>query len=470
MPAFLFAFPYEPSPMDKKIINHTFNEEYEEADKIIKQQLKSFPDIPKYYYYYINMRVLDYYKRIAELKPDKREAGRKALNKELINFCEDALKKFDPSKLNTENKFYYGSIHGYLSRVYGLDNSWWGAFRNGMKAEDLMEEILKADQKFYDTYLLLGMLNYYADRLSGVTGFVAGILGYSGDREKGLNQLKLAFDKGTLTFGQSALTLIEVYSSLEDNDYQAINYYEIFLDQFPKNKRILNGYFQKLLSAGEFKKAHALINGNRSDLLEDYTKLIYYNQTGNHAKAVEFAEKALSDPGSLYRGRLENVNFIAAVNNLILGNNNKTAAFEKELEEENKDYFNIIKRNKNDYVWLNNLSAKISSGISIAEFENIIKGKPDFSNARELENQFNVTAGKFYFWNNSYQRAEEYLFKSADSNDRGGMRASLKYLTEIFLRVNADKKKVERVLDMVDDLDNDRLSFRAKDLEKKYNL
>ena len=123
----------EPNALDQKIIFHTFNEEYEQAKNLAQEQIKQNPNSPKYYYYMINVKILEYYQKVSELDSDKRDAGRKALNKEIIEYCENVIDKFDDTNHNIENKFYFGTIYGYLARVYGMDGSWWGAFRAGIK-------------------------------------------------------------------------------------------------------------------------------------------------------------------------------------------------------------------------------------------------------------------------------------------------------------------------------------------------
>jgi hypothetical protein len=38
------------------------------------------------------------------------------------------------------------------------------------------------------------------------------------------------------------------------------------------------------------------------------------------------------------------------------------------------------------------------------------------------------------------------------------------------MKQNTDKSKVEKLIEIIDDFDNDRLKYRSKDLAKKYNL
>lgn len=464
------AKPFEPSSIDKQIIKHTFNEEFDRAISLSQEQIKLSPASPKYYYYYINTKILEYYKKVSELETEKRDEGRKILNKEIIDYCEGVIKRFENSKLDVENKFYFGSIYGYLGRIYGVDGSWWSAFRAGMKSKSIMEEILKADPKFYDAYLVLGMLHYYADRLSGVTGFIAGVLGMSGDREKGLNYLHTAYEKGNLTFGQAALTLIEVYSSLEDNDYLSIKYFEDYLKQFPGSKRTLNSYCQRLLGLYETKKVAALLSSEKSSLIDDYTKARYYDMIGNPEQAIKFAEDALKNEKTLWRGAANNARYIIVFNSWLTGMTEGIKKYESELDERNKELFALTKKYEAETRWLHNFSIDIAKGKSIGELENLTNSRPNPGKILDLDHRFNLLMGTVYFKNNLFDKAEQSFRKCLASKNERDKYTAYKYIVDIYLKQNTDKSRVKKLLDEIDDFDNDRLTFRAKDLEKRYNL
>ncbi len=72
--------------------------------------------------------------------------------------------------------------------------------------------------------------------------------------------------------------------------------------------------------------------------------------------------------------------------------------------------------------------------------------------------------------NNITAKAEQYFTKSINADDEGNKYSALKNIINIYMKQNVDKLKVEKLVDIIDDFDNDRLKFRAKDLEKKYNL
>ena len=466
----LAAKPVGPTVLDQEIISHTFNEEYDQAKKLCQEQINLNSSSPKYYYYMTNIKILEYYQKISELEPDKRTEGRKALNKEIIDYCENVVDKFDESKLNTENKFYYGSIYGYLARVYGVDGSWWSAFKSGKKAKNIMQDVLETDPKFYDAYLVLGMIEYYADRLSGITNFVAGVLGLSGNRETGLYYLRLAYEKGSLTFGQAALTLIEIHASLEGNDCAALPYFESFLKRYSKNKRTLNAYCHALMNVWELKKAANIIKNDRQNLLDDYVKTRFYDITGESKLAVQYGEKALGNKKKLWKGAADAVCYIIAFNSWLLDDNTRVKKYEALLNDHDKKAFMLDKNREKESRWLHDLSIHVASDVSVNEMENFIKSKPAFNGIKEFDGLFNSLVGIFYFNNNLYDKAEQAFNRSITFSDQPDKYTAMKYLIEIYMRQTAAKPKVKNLLSIIDDYDNARLKYRAKDLEKKYDL
>ena len=465
----LLAQPTPPAEIDLRIINLTYNEEFSQAKRITQDLIKSNSSSPKYYYYLTNIMVMEYYQKVSELVPEKRDEGRKALNKEIINYCESIVDRFEDANLNTENKFYFGTIYGYLARVYGVDGSWWSAFRSGMKAKSMMEEVLKNDPKYYDAYLALGMLNYYADRMSGATSFIAGILGFSGDREKGLNYLKTAYNKGTLTWAQSALTLIEVYANLEDNAYAAIPYFESFLKIYPENKRILNSFCQLLLNLWEIKRVDAIIKSDKQNLVENYIKARLNDILGNSELALKYGEAAMNQK-SLLRGSENSVRYILAYNSWITGNAAVLKKHEPELNERGKEAIELAKKYPNEAKWVHSFLVKAVAKVSLNEFETFALTKPNFKNTPDFEGQFNLILGQYYFNNNLYDKAEPQFWRTASSSSERNKYSALRFLLEIYNRQNVSPSKVKTLLSLIEDFDNDRLKFRCNDLEKKYNL
>lgn len=60
--------------------------------------------------------------------------------------------------------------------------------------------------------------------------------------------------------------------------------------------------------------------------------------------------------------------------------------------------------------------------------------------------------------------------KAKETHTDGFLRASSPYLIYIYKNIKVSDEKVENLLDDIDDLDNDGLSFSAEDLKIKYDL
>jgi hypothetical protein len=306
--------------------------------------------------------------------------------------------------------------------------------------------------------------------MSGVVGFIAGALGFSGDREKGLTQLRLAYEKGTLTFGLAAQTLIEVYSNLEDNETAAVPVYESFLKRFPANKRTLNAYCLELLSIWDFKKVETIIKSDKQNFVSEFVRARFYDMRGESDLAINFAETAIADEKHQPRGAANSSRYIAIYNAWLNGDNTRVKKHLPELNERSLENFNLAKKYEKESKWLHGLTVQIAVGKSLPEFETYAKTSPDFRNAKELADQFNYLMGSYYYKNALYDKAEMWFNKSLASTNEREKNTAIKYLLEIYLKNTVDKSKAKYLADIIDEVDNARLTYRARDLEKKYNL
>ena len=66
-------------------------------------------------------------------------------------------------------------------------------------------------------------------------------------------------------------------------------------------------------------------------------------------------------------------------------------------------------------------------------------------------------------------KAEQSYRKVLNSKNDRDKYTAYKYIVDIYLKQTTDKSRVKKLLDDIDDFDNDRLTFRAKDLEKRYS-
>ncbi len=158
----------KPTANDKKIIELSLNYQFDEVDKMLNELLKTSNDL-KYHYLYLNVELVKIIKATDEAPIKNRQKIKESLNEEMIKYSEKVISQFEDKNLSIDEKFYLGSIYGLLGRFYGVNKSWMSAFSNGKEGKNILEKIIETDPNYTDAYLLLGMMNYYADRLSGLT-------------------------------------------------------------------------------------------------------------------------------------------------------------------------------------------------------------------------------------------------------------------------------------------------------------
>ncbi len=99
------------------------------------------------------------------------------------------------------------------------------------------ESVLDDDPEYYDAYMGLGVLQYYAGKqIDGFLGAIAWLVGMSGDANLGLEYFQKVYEKGSLlkTEAQFALPILVAY--LEQDTDRSIPMYDKFLSLHPKNR------------------------------------------------------------------------------------------------------------------------------------------------------------------------------------------------------------------------------------------
>lgn len=112
-----------------------------------------------------------------------------------------------------------GSAHGITSRLALVRRDWLSAFSHGRKSMKYIRAAIKADPRQYDAYLGVGMFDYYVDTIPRFAGWLAKIM-LGGDRARGLEQIKVAAEKGHYAKTAAQLILVEVHT---EDDFGARN-------------------------------------------------------------------------------------------------------------------------------------------------------------------------------------------------------------------------------------------------------
>lgn len=104
--------------------------------------------------------------------------------------------------------FFLGGAYGFRGANKAREYNWVGAFTDGWKGLQALSRALKEDPSLYDAYLGFGLYHYWRSALAGVLRS----LPFVGDqRQRGIEEIQLAIDKGRYSQVVGTYALVEVY-------------------------------------------------------------------------------------------------------------------------------------------------------------------------------------------------------------------------------------------------------------------
>lgn len=112
---------------------------------------------------------------------------------------------------DAEGLMVMGGAYGVSSRLAVIHREWLKAYWHGRKAVQLTRAAVKADPNLYDAYLGIGMYDYYTDVYPRIVGVLAKIV-LRGDRQRGIETLKMVADKGRFSRNTAKILLVEIYT------------------------------------------------------------------------------------------------------------------------------------------------------------------------------------------------------------------------------------------------------------------
>ena len=187
---------------------------------------------------------------------------------------------------------------------------------------DYLEKAKEGDPQNYDVYFLMGLLHYHIDYLPGFTRMLSSVLITSGNRQKGLQELELAAQKGYLLKELARSELTSDYLNFEKNPAKALSFAWELKEKFPNNYNFLFALGNILSDLNRFEEAFDIAREIERSIQAGKPPYVAqlqprYNQLmgrilfiqGKHEKAAEYFQKALEDT-SLYNARVRVLAFV----------------------------------------------------------------------------------------------------------------------------------------------------------------
>lgn len=239
--------------MDKLVmegVDSIYRMEFDAADEAAKKAMALNPDYP---HAYLGAAATDFIRFVyGPTQADERLAdsfGKKVLV--AIDVAERWLKTHpnDPDAL-----LVLGSGYGISARLALERHEYLNGFRYGSRSMKYIRASIKADPEMYDSYLGLGMFDYYVDTIPRFAGWLAKIM-LGGSRARGLQELRLAAEKGHFAKTGAQLILVEIDTQDEfgaRNTSDAVRLMNGIRRKYPYSSMLHSAQVVALYENGEF--------------------------------------------------------------------------------------------------------------------------------------------------------------------------------------------------------------------------
>ena len=219
-------------------------EDYEGAIQLALQIRKSYPEEPAGVFallttYQTMMR--NYRVRYYESQYD-------SLLDLVVKLSKKAIKR---DKKNGVNYFYLGCAYGSRSIYYARRRQWMKAFRDGSQVLNNFKKAVSYSPEFYDAYYGLGLYKYW---LSAKAKFLLFLPFVKDQRREGIEQIKLAAEKGRFLKIDSMYGLVSVYYN-EGMYEEALKVNDQLYERYPNNPSLLYRRGRILQALGRWQEA-----------------------------------------------------------------------------------------------------------------------------------------------------------------------------------------------------------------------
>ncbi len=269
--------PATPPPLDSLILagkERIYELHFPAAEQIFVTAQKAFPDHPHGY-------VLQAYISALMFGLDQGNAPLAVRLEQQIDAAETVSKAFIKRYPDSPDSYFYLALNKSIEALYHVINrSFVKGYFSGRSSKNLLEQVVEMDPGYNDAYLGLGMFHYYADLLPGLLKFIAGILGFEGDRVRGRNEVYMAASRGHYFRVEGEFIYHSIGYFLEGEKERAIRAIKLLYARYPTNQGLglmlayhyrRSGYIQKCIDYCErFTDEH-------SEVLPQITNLRYYN-------------------------------------------------------------------------------------------------------------------------------------------------------------------------------------------------
>ncbi len=275
-------------------ITSIVNQDYSTAEKYFTSLDKKFPDIPFGKIYLAANKIAEEYDYAKEFDEtfivNKLEAAK-----------EQAEKLIEEDENNSWYKYFYALAEGYSSYFDAINESWFSALTSGANSIDAFEEILAADNNFYEAYIAIGTFDYWKSRKLEFMDW----LPFNNDTKKnGIERLIVAIDSSSYNSYLAINSLIWIYID-QKKYYSAIKISDKGLNEFPNSRSFKWGKARAYEEIDPLKSIELYkeiltsypthLNSNyKNEIVLKHIIAQQYVKLGENERAIKYCDEILS--------------------------------------------------------------------------------------------------------------------------------------------------------------------------------
>jgi tetratricopeptide (TPR) repeat protein len=198
-------------------IAYMYRLEFDKAEAEFKEITALDPESPAGYFALAALAWWRHSQNFDTTSSDKGNEDDFVLNSDKVIALSE--KMIDEGRDMDQAYFFMGNAYGLQGRWYAIRRAWWRSYTHGRKGRKYLKKCVELNPGIYDAYLGLGIFDYYAATLPGTLGLAAKLF-VGGDRQRGMEYVKIARDKGRFFKLEARFFLIEIFS-MHEHDYKA---------------------------------------------------------------------------------------------------------------------------------------------------------------------------------------------------------------------------------------------------------
>ncbi len=258
---------------EKKLLqglDATFKFDFEKSEKIFNSLIENYPDAAAVYHF----KSIPYLWKYLDNKNDSDYVS-------FINLSDSTIKKandfLNSDSVDTFLYYILGSSYSNRAMAFTRQESYMDAVLATKKSFFFLNNTILNDSTYYDAYMGLGLFNFMIAQTPPALKWAMRMTGIEGEKDKGIEYLKLAADKGKFSKVEALFYLSQIFAEFY-GEYEKAEEILITLNKkYRKNLLFKYSLASFYLKISRLEKSENLLSGIISSTDTNFRQLIRYS-------------------------------------------------------------------------------------------------------------------------------------------------------------------------------------------------